>query len=375
MDRIIELHLQGLGRRRISKQTGISERRVRKAIADYKDGTDLKRNTRTVTYQGGTIDINDKVELSADELLSPEAIMRACNIDPTKFEIVTFQHSEWDGMAKVNDKMQTKRLYSIKLKVRPIKVQFDFDACLEKIISIEVKDIEYADNNGGLLEVFLTDSHRGLDNNYDRLLGAITERSKAMQKVVIIYGSDEFHVDSVKNTTVNGTQLEPIDLNEAWEDSYGFYFSLIYKLIQMGKEVEVIYLPGNHDSTISFSVVKALEKSLPQAKYDVSMEQYKAMRWKGVGIGWTHGDKGRKQDYDRLFLKRFPWIFGDALYSEFHYGHIHQESAKDSYGNMIRSLPTGTAQSQWTIDSGYESVQRFMLFEYDEESLKAIYYV
>lgn len=227
MDRIIELHLQGLGRRRISKQTGISERRVRKAIADYKDGTDLKRNTRTVTYQGGTIDINDKVELSADELLSPEAIMRACNIDPTKFEIVTFQHSEWDGMAKVNDKMQTKRLYSIKLKVRPIKVQFDFDACLEKIISIEVKDIEYADNNGGLLEVFLTDSHRGLDNNYDRLLGAITERSKAMQKVVIIYGSDEFHVDSVKNTTVNGTQLEPIDLNEAWEDSYGFYFSLI----------------------------------------------------------------------------------------------------------------------------------------------------
>ena len=376
MDEIIKLHLQGLGRRRISQQLGISERRVRKAIADYKDGTGLKRTTRTVTYQGGTIDINDKVELSADELLSPEAIMRACNIDPAKFEIVTFQHSEWDGMAKVNEKMQTKRLYSIKLKVKPIKQGFDLGACLEKINRMEVKPIERMKPTGtGLLEVFLTDPHFGLDNNYTGLVGEVTERARAVREVIIIIGSDGLHVDNVKGTTVNGTQLEPIDLNEAWTDMYEVYFSLIHECLRLGKEVRVKYIPGNHDATTGWTVIKALERTLPDAEYDTSFEVYKAHRFGNVAIGWTHGDKGRKQDYDRLFLKRYPWIFGDAQCCEIHYGHIHQESAKDSYGSMLRSLPTATAQSQWTIDSGYESVQRFQLFEYSEDGLRAIYYV
>ena len=381
MDKVIELHLQGYGRARISQQLGISERRVRKILAQYRQEALEKHNVlsksgRTVTYQGGMLDIAERVELSDDDLLSPEAIMRACNIDPARFEVVTFQHSEWDGMAKVDNKMKTKRLYSIKLKVKPIKQGLDLDACLEKIKRMEVKPIERMKPSGaGLLEVFLTDPHFGLDNNYAGLAGAVTERARAVGEVIIIIGSDGLHVDNVKNTTVSGTQLEPIDLNEAWTDMYEFYFSLIHECLRLGKEVKVKYIPGNHDATTGWTVVKALERTLPDAEYDTSFEVYKAHRFGDVAIGWTHGDKGRKQDYDRLFLKRYPWIFGDAQCVEIHSGHIHQESAKDSYGSMVRSLPTGTAQSQWTIDSGYESAQRFQLFEYDEESLKAIYYI
>lgn len=378
-DKIIELHLQGFGRYKISQQTGVSEKRVRNVIAKYK-----QTNTPTVTLPGekvtftGNDTIIDKViKLSPNQRKTKEDIMLAVGFSPIEWECVSAEIASWNGMVKGEDSQPiVTDLYSVRVKVRPAKRGFDLDACLEKINRMEVKPIERMKPSGaGLLEVFLTDPHFGLDNNYAGLVGAVTERAGAVSEVIIIIGSDGLHVDNVKNTTVSGTQLEPIDLNEAWTDMYEFYFNLIHECLRLGKEVKVKYIPGNHDATTGWTVVKALERTLPDAEYDTSFEVYKAHRFGDVAIGWTHGDKGRKQDYDRLFLKRYPWIFGDAQCVEIHSGHIHQESAKDSYGNMIRSLPTATAQSQWTIDSGYESVQRFQLFEYDEDSLRAIYYV
>lgn len=375
-DKIIELHLQGFGRYKISQQTGVSEKRVRNVIAKYKQSNPVSA-VEKVTFIGGDTIIDKVIKLSPNQRKTKEDIMSAVGFSPIEWECVSAEIASWNGMVKGEDsKPVVTDLYSVRVKVRPLKNGFDLDKALEKISRLEPVKIQHKPVNGkGLLEVFLADPHRGLKNVYGHLLMAIVERAMAVEKVVIVFGGDEIHVDNVKNTTVNGTQLEPIDLNAAWEESYTFHFNLIHQILSMGKECEVIYIPGNHDATIAWTIVKALEKVLPGARFDTTIEQYKAMRWNNIAIGWTHGDKGKRADFDRLFLKRYPMIFGDAKTVELHYGHIHQESAKDSYGNMIRSLPTATAQSQWTIDGGYESVQRFQLFEYDEDSLRAIYYV
>lgn len=361
------------GRRRISQETGISEKRVRGILSELKPSDE---GIRSIRHLGDQSIIEAVIHLK--DVNDKEEILRACKLDPTKWDCVDAMVKAWQmGSKDAAGKPQVTDLYSVSVKARP-KQGFDLDACLEKIKRIDIKPIDIAPrepSGHGMLEVFLTDMHFGISDYYG-LATRVMRYAESVEEVVFIIGSDGLHADNVKGTTVYGTQLEPIDLNRAWEDMYTLYYQMIRRSLEIGKKTVVKYLSGNHDATTGWTVVKALEKVLPGAEYDTDLiNKYKAHRYGWVGIGWTHGDKGKRNDYDRLFLKRYPAVFRDARCVEIHYGHIHQESVKDSYGNMMRSLPTGTEKSGWTDENGYESAQRFQLFEYSEDELRAIYYV
>lgn len=361
------------GRRRIAQELGISEKRVRMVLESMR--TTRENGIRSIRHLNEQSIIDAVVHLK--DVNDRDEILRACKLDPAEWDCVDALIKAWQmGSKDSAGKPQVTDLYSVSVKAKPKKNGFDLDACLEKIKRMEPVEILPNRIPGrGLLEVFLSDAHFGLDNNYTGLLEEIVERCKAVEEVVIIIGSDGLHVDNVNNTTLKGTVLEEIDLNDAWEQMYELYFNLIYQCLRMGKRTLVKYLRGNHDATSGFLFAKTLEKVLPDAEYDLSLEQYKAHRFGNVGIGWTHGDKGKRNEYDKLFYRRFPWIFADASRCEIHYGHIHQETVKDSYATKIRSVPTATAQSGYTIDNGYESAQEFQLFEYSEDKLKTIHYI
>lgn len=365
------------GRRRIAKELGISERQVRKHLEKCNTASQ-QCNNRTVTYQAGMLHIDDKVALTTDDLLSPEAIMTACGIDPMKFEIVTFQHSEWDGMAKIDDEMQTKRLYAIKLKVKPKKNGFDLQACLEMINSTEIKQYTFMKtepSGSGLIEVFPTDMHFGINTleEYSDTLQGILGLLEGHDSLVLVTGSDNLHTNGHKGQTVNGTQLEQIDLNKAFNDAVEFYTRILTRALNLGMNVRTVHVPANHDYDTSFFVAKTLERMFPQVEVDTDMNQYKAMRYGQTAIGWTHGDEGR--NFDRVFMREFPEIFGTAETLEVHTGHLHMETVQDQAGVLVRTLPTRTKRTDWTKRKGYHSVRRFQVFSYTEDGLRAIYYV
>ena len=246
------------------------------------------------------------------------------------------------------------------------------------IAQIQPKVVDGAE---GMLEIPLFDMHFGIaDLDYYRdaleeILGIIS--SKHWDKIIIPVGQDLFHNDSItKGITTKGTPIEKVDLRKAEYDAETFYFNLIDTALQKANEVSVIYSPGNHDKTVGWFFARILKTRYGDI-VDDSPKERKAVWWNGCFIGITHGDKQRDTPNGLMcnFTTEYPALFATATVREIHTGHLHNESSKDVYGVQVRRMSTGNKDDEWTIEEGYRSKKRFMLFEYMPNRLKSIHYV
>ena len=363
------------GRRKIANELGIGEKRVRTILSKHK-GEIGEAGIKSVKYSNGETVIQAVIHLN--DLNDQNAIMRACNYDPNAWECISSEVKAYQSLIKDSEsKPVVTDLYSVTVKVKPKKNDFDLEACLEKINRMEpVEILPHRVSGTGLLEVGITDAHFGANtfDDYQETLAEVLGLIDDADEVLLILGSDNLHTNNFQNTTVKGTVLEEIDFEKAFDDAFKFFGAIIYRALSQSKRMHVKYLRGNHDETASFLLCKTLQAVYQAAEYDLSMEQYKVHRYHDVCIGLTHGDNGQAKNYDRLFRAQFPEM-GTAKVIELHAGHLHREMVSDVYGTMVRTLPTGTERTGWTKDKGYHSVRRFQCFLYGEDSLKAIYYV
>lgn len=236
-------------------------------------------------------------------------------------------------------------------------------------------------NVDGMLEIPLFDMHFGIADLafYQKALEKILRviASKRWDYIVIPVGQDLFHNDSIdKGITAKGTIIEKVDMRKAFYDAKTFYYNIIDAALQNANKVDVIYSAGNHDRTVGWMFVQVLK-----ARYgdivDDSTKERKALLWNGCFLGITHGSK--KGDtisgLRGYFTMEYPVQFASANTREIHAGHLHREDGKDEYGVQVRRLSTGNKDDDWTIDEGYKSQKRFMLFEYTPNELKSIHYV
>lgn len=345
---ILRLRSQGLSREKISRQLGITEYQVRKALGK------LPEHPKRI------------LKIKGDELLTPDEILERAHLDPLKFVLVSYNQSSYrDG--------------SIRIQVKPRSQGLNWDEVLEKIKRLEPERIQPLSmpQNRLMVELGLTDMHWGINTyeDYRETLQSILAVIKGCTKILLIIGSDSIHVNGFSNKTINDTQLEEVNLEQAYEDAFLFYSQIIRAGLEQGSEVAVIYIPANHDRDISWALSKTLEVKFPEASHLNDLYPYKAIRWGSVALGWTHGDKGKPADYDRLFISEFPSIFSEATNMEIHSGHLHREGVTDTYGVMLRCLPTGTKRNKWTAEGGLISVPRFQAFIYDQTELRSIAYV
>jgi UDP-2,3-diacylglucosamine pyrophosphatase LpxH len=247
------------------------------------------------------------------------------------------------------------------------------------IAQIQPKVIEGAE---GMLEIPLFDMHFGIaDIDYYRealaeIMGIVS--SKHWDKIVIPVGQDLFHNDSItKGVTTKGTLIEKVDLRQAVLDAEEFYVNLINTAIQKANSVEVIYSPGNHDKTVGWLFAHMLKVRYGDI-VDESPRERKALLWNGCFVGITHGDKGTDTaaGLRGKFTSEYPELFAKAKVREIHAGHLHREDAsRDEYGIQIRRMCSGNKSDEWTLEQGYQSQKRFMLFEWMPNRLKAIHYI
>lgn len=233
----------------------------------------------------------------------------------------------------------------------------------------------------GMLEIPLFDMHFGIadlsfyQTALEKILRIIA--GKHWDTVFIPVGQDLFHNDSIeKGITTKGTLIEKVDMRKAFYDAKVFYFNIIDAALQNANKVSVIYSAGNHDKTVGWMFVQVLKERYGDI-VDDSIVERKAILWNGCFVGITHGAK--KMDTAAglrgYFTIEFPAQFAAATVREIHAGHLHREDGKDEYGVQVRRLSTGNKDDTWTIDEGYKSQKRFMLFEYMPNELKSIHFV
>ena len=234
-----------------------------------------------------------------------------------------------------------------------------------------------------MLEIPLFDMHWGVAfmDYYEPVLNDILDliTSRRWDKIVIPFGQDFFHNDSIVNgLTTKGTVIEKVDTVRAVKESKTFIYSLIDTALQCANEVKVIYSAGNHDRSISWMFMQVLLERYGPNVVDDSLEYRKVITYGKNSIMVTHGDskQATAKNLAHIFPITFPGEFANANVREVHAGHLHHEAEADIYGVMVRRLSSGGKVDDWSNKQDFVGThRRFMVFEWDQNKLASIHYI
>lgn len=256
-----------------------------------------------------------------------------------------------------------------------------------KAIQGNVERYEYAPkektDSRDMLEIPLFDMHWGIAflDYYKSVLDEILEliMSQHWKKIVIPFGQDFFHNDSIVNgQTTKGTNIEKVDMMRAVKDGQQFMYAIIDAAIEYADEVSVIYSPGNHDRSISWMFMQVLLERYGSTIVDDSLAFRKCITYGKNSIMVTHGDSKRAtpKNLAPVFSVSFPEQFANTDVREVHAGHLHSEATADIYGVMVRRLSSGSKTDEWSDKEDLVGAhKRFMLFQWSLDKLKSIHYI
>ena len=234
-----------------------------------------------------------------------------------------------------------------------------------------------------MLEIPLFDMHFGVSflDDYRDVLNDILEliQSRHWDQVIIPFGQDFFHNDSVVNgTTTKGTVIERVDMLRAVKEGRQFIVAIIDAALKNSNNTYVVYSPGNHDRSVSWMFMQVLLERYGDEVVDDTMEYRKVFTYGLNAIMVTHGDskQATAKNLAHIFPISYPKEFAQSKTREVHSGHLHHETEADIYGVMVRRLSSGVAVDDWSNRQDFIGThRRFMIFEWDRDSLRSIHYV
>lgn len=340
-------------------------------VLPYKETTEIMSN--------GSHKSDKLVKMTSEQSKDVNYLLEAHGFDKNAWELSNAKNNIWNVHSK-QDGVQT--LYSSKITVKPKVNGFDIDRLVEimsKRDPIIVEKRITDKTHSKLLEIPLYDMHFGVSTleYYKKHLEEILIKiqSRSWDKILFIIGQDLLHNDNFKGQTANGTMIEKVDMEKAFDQALQFYETLLEEAIVNSNSVESIYVKGNHDESFAYGLFRTLKATFPQVNFESSLKQRKGFVWEKIFLGLTHGDKGANRLMEN-FLSEFGKLIANAEVKEIHSGHLHTEITKDKFGIVQRTLATANKTDDWHYEQGFiGSCKRFQLFEYSPSSLDAIYYI
>ncbi len=208
----------------------------------------------------------------------------------------------------------------------------------------------------------------------------------SVQKFILPTGNDFFNVNNAMNTTVNNTlQDEDTRIKKTFMIAMDTLIDAVYMLSTIAP-VEVVQIPGNHDSEQVFFLMAGLSKYFRNSKdvfIDMSPSDRKYIKVGDTLLGLAHGKvKGKAiqmRDLPLIMADEAPVLWSHTKYREFHIGHLHKQKTlswgmSDEFrGVVVRVCPTLAQIDYWHSSSGYRGTRCALAFEY-EKGLRSIQY-
>lgn len=353
-----------------------------------------------VTYrENGEMVFEGIIELMTGQAITPEIVMDAYNLKPSEWTVVSFTSNAWQSQTKGGEKIV---LWQSKITVRPKtkdEITFeDVDRYFEnkKLNTPVIAPTSSYDKKGEILEICIPDLHSGLlawkdetGDNYDlniakeRFFKAISDivvRSQncSFSKILFVTLGDLLHTDNDMQTTTKGT-FQQVDgrLAKIFDNTLDMIIDAI-KMLSKIAPVEVIYICGNHDRVLGYTLIKAAKKAFTdnsRVEFDVTPNPQKFRLLGNTLIGWTHGDMPKKNMTGWL-QDRARKEFGESKYAEIHSGHFHSEQVQSGAGVTIRYMPNLASASYWEHQQGFpHTVKTVMCYRWHKEKgLRSIWY-
>jgi len=175
------------------------------------------------------------------------------------------------------------------------------------------------------------------------------------ERVILPFGHDFLHVDTVFGTTTSGTgQPEGV----AWGHQFLAGETLMIEIVERLRQVapvKVYMIPGNHARQTEFAlgrVLKAWYRQADDVEVDAGMEPYKFHRIGKCLLGMEHGHSITPIRLAALMANECPQGWAETIYREWHLGDQHRSgSAKPSVmeeqGVSVEYLPSLVSNNEW----------------------------
>lgn len=373
---IAQLVTMGLSDSKIAARMG----KTQSAVKHYRQRhiTDIKiEDSKEVTTEAnGTQTATVLMRLKHEPDKSPRTMLALTGYDPDKFDLISSQYKVYEQHSTEDG---TVPQYSITVKVKP---KDDISVSeLSGIINRNVKQNRLDRTSGTLkhmLVVPLYDLHFGI-NSYDNMQPFLKKiqaiiYSHSPERIVIELGGDLLHSDYLKSTkTVKGTQLDHVDMINAWKDAANFVKRIIESAIKNSSIAELRAIGGNHDFDMQWAFVEMIKARYPQLNVFNPGSYRQAFTYGNVSIMMAHGDTA-KAKLSQLFANEYSSEWSNSVWREVHWGHFHTETVKDEGGAIQRQFGTPKPSDGYEIKNGYTmGAKTLKLLEYTPNGLYAEY--
>lgn len=398
---------------------GLSERKAKDKLRSYIRRTDKYKAkqaenrggnyTKSVQYNADGSRILEGegcLDLANGEPITPEIIMKAHNLKPDDWEVVTYKTNFYQAQQKGGGTMM---LCQSKITVKPKSK--DNGITLETIrTAFETLDRKYKPfdiikpRQTGLLiaEPNIADLHFGrlcwygdTGNNYDYkiardiYLTSISDvyhhllplkEKHGIEKIIFPVGNDLVNSDTPTKTTTAGT---PQDTDVRWQKLIEKTIEIVVRGIDILKEiapVEVVYVVSNHDEVTTFGIVMSLYawyRNDNKVTVDISPLTRKYCLLGKTLVCYAHGcyenpKKGTKNTLSglaALMPVEAKELWAISEYREIHAAHLHTEQAiEERNGIIVRRISSPVAPDTWSYRTGYVgNVRKIQTFVYDKQ--------
>lgn len=334
-----------------------------------------------------------------DKVRTVEELLAYANIDQSVWEVAEATINRWEvGGKKRNGQGQDGKwlaetlwktpLLQIKVKLRRKVPKHIHDGILEVLSQVPawrgslppvpVRDVR---TDSHLLELSLFDAHLGklcwhpetgtdydLDIAVGDLLGGVEDLLTKVSgfhidRITIPIGNDFFQADNWLSTTHRGTRVDSTD--DRFPKVYRQGYDAIEQIIMRCREiadVEVLWIPGNHDKTTSWYLseqLRAVHADDPHVRVDNSPRKRKYRLYGITLIGYDHGDSMPIKDLPGMFMAEASELLAKSVYRTWRIGHFHASKRMKWWDNEtiagvdVTVLPSLSGTDAWHFENGY----------------------
>jgi hypothetical protein len=335
---------------------------------------DLKNDNATLEYSG------------PKEIKTQEDLVRECNIDLTKWKITKIVHNSWGKEGNQNYQVKawlelktTSKLDTIKsildsyhysyTPIAPVFINKNFEDKTCAVLSLQ--DVHVGKQNiDGVDDI--VDSVKSCVQN----LTMRSYHSCYLDKVILVLGGDLLNADTFNNTTTSGTLVESnMTVHDMYIKAFDLMFWTINYLKQYCNELEVVYIPGNHDRLTSANLAYSLSRVInsPGIKWNVEYSERKVVTYGKNFFAFEHGDVTLSKSFF-TFATQFAPEWGVTKFRTLYSGHYHKEkkieyiTSDEINGFTMRILPSLTRLDKYHSVNKWVNNRRGGMIELHSES-------
>jgi len=337
--------------------------------------------TETPEDLGKRVSIHEDLEAGTSKITgiasveprTAEEIIAILGIDTSKWKLSQYWNKEksdrWEVSALVSKKPEAEQLQhsflelleNYDLPAMPAPESYFLNATAqEKVCGVfSLQDLHFGKTgNEDMGEIM---------NSAVKYLIDKAHKNYFLEKVVLVIGPDTLNMDTFGGTTTKGT---PVENSESATDAYLKAFDAICQAVttlsHFSQNVEVVFVPGNHDRLSSFHLlhaVKQVYREWSTVTFNIEYAERKVLKYGENMLCFEHGDVSAKNN-PLVFAVEFPEQWGMSQHRMLYTGHYHGRKTKEfvteneEHGFVTRIIPALTSSDYYHYHNKYVGNKR-----------------